>query len=194
MTVELLQTLSIASYIAAAFFFLVAVALFFLLDVPKLYGDISGRTAKKAIEKIRRQNETSGNKAYKPSPVNAERGKITDRISHSGRVQSTPDHTPIGVGTEELSTSGNETTLLEQCAGETTLLATDAPAAGETTLLTADAPAAGETTLLTADAPVAGETSSLVIDGADSSPKAEYPSVFTIDVEMSFTGSSEIIE
>lgn len=43
MTVELLQTLSMAAYIAAGVLLLTAVALFFLLDVPKLYGDVSGR-------------------------------------------------------------------------------------------------------------------------------------------------------
>ena len=87
MTVELIQTLSMVAYIFAGVLFLLAVALFFLLDVPKLYNDISGRTARKAIEQIRQQNESTGNKAYKPSSVNAERGKLTDRISKSGRLQ-----------------------------------------------------------------------------------------------------------
>ena len=88
MTVELLQTLSLASYISAGILLLVGIALFFLLDVPRLYGDISGRTARKAIEAIRQQNESTGNKAYKPSTVNAERGKLTDKITPSGRLQS----------------------------------------------------------------------------------------------------------
>lgn len=173
MTVELLQTLSLAAYIAAGFFLLVAVALFFLLDVPKLYGDVSGRTAKKAIEAIRQQNESTGNKAYKPSAVNAERGKLTDKITPSGRLQSQTEGLPVSVGTEKFDTSTlapqpNETTVLEQPAGETTVL---------TGTLSTDS---GETTLLVNNEP-------------QKTPVSEN-SKFEVDVEMSFTGSAEIIE
>ena len=173
MTVELLQTLSIAAYIAAGVLLLIAVALFFLLDIPKLYGDVSGRTAKKAIEAIRQQNESTGNKAYKPSAVNAERGRLTDKISSSGRLQSQTDGLPVGVGTEKFDTSTlapqpNETTVLEQPAGETTVL----------------------TGSLTQDS---GENTLLINESAEQIAKQELHE-FTVDVEMSFTGSSEIIE
>lgn len=163
MTVELLQTLSIAAYIAAGVLLLIGIALFFLLDVPKLYGDISGRTARKAIEAIRQQNETTGNKAYKPSPVNAERGRLTDKITPSGRLESQTTGVPVGVGTEKFATA-----IL-------------APQSNETTILNGDSSPTGETTLLTQDD--LGQAVS-VEDAAE----------FTVDVEMSFTGSSEIIE
>lgn len=173
MTVELLQTLSLVAYIAAGVLFLVAVALFFLLDVPKLYGDVSGRTAKKAIEAIRQQNESTGNKAYKPSTVNAERGKLTDKITQSGRLQSQTAGLPVSVGTEKFATStlapqSNETTVLEGTTNETTVLTGTLPSEG------------GETTLLVNEEFHAEPVST---DGK-----------FTVDVEMSFTGSSEIIE
>lgn len=173
MTVELLQTLSLVAYIAAGVLFLVAVALFFLLDVPKLYGDVSGRTAKKAIEAIRQQNESTGNKAYKPSAVNAERGKLTDKITQSGRLQSQTAGLPVSVGTEKFATStlapqSNETTVLEGASNETTVLTGTLPAES------------GETTLLVNEEFHAEPVSK---DGK-----------FTVDVEMSFTGSSEIIE
>lgn len=174
MTVELLQTLSLVAYIAAGVLFLVAVALFFLLDVPKLYGDVSGRTAKKAIEAIRQQNESTGNKAYKPSAVNAERGKLTDKITQSGRLQSQTAGLPVSVGTEKFATSTlapqpNETTVLTDPANETTILTGTLPVTES-----------GETTLLVNEEPHAVSAST---DGK-----------FTVDVEMSFTGSSEIIE
>lgn len=172
MTVELLQTASLVAFIAAGVLFLVAVALFFLLDVPKLYGDISGRTARKAIEAIRQQNESSGNKAYKPSAVNEERGRLTDRITKSGSLQSQTAGS-IGVGTEKFSTStlfpqSNETTVLETAANETTVLTGIAPAEG------------GETTLLVNEE---SHTVQTTTDGT-----------FAVDIEMFFTGSSEIIE
>lgn len=182
MTVELLQTLSLAAYIAAGVLFLLAVALFFLLDVPKLYGDVSGRTAKKAIEAIRQQNESTGNKAYKPSAVNAERGKLTDKITPSGKLESRTDGLAVSVGTEKFATAAlasqtNETTLLETGANETTLLT----AGNETTILTGALPTdSGETTML-----VHENLQPEVVVTDDS---------FEVDVEMSFTGSSEIIE
>lgn len=183
MSVELLQTLSLALYIVAGVLFLVGIALFFLLDVPKLYGDVSGRTAKKAIEASRQQNESTGNKAYKPSAVNAERGKLTDKITPSGRLQSQTAGLPVSVGTEKLNTSAltsqsNETTVLAEAANETTVL--EQPA--------------GETTVLTEPLSPAGETTVLVNNEAPSSDTVADSTKFTVDVEMSFTGSSEIIE
>lgn len=169
MTVELLQTLSIAAYIAAGVFLLTAIALFFLLDVPKLYGDVSGRTAKKAIEAIRQQNESTGNKAYKPSAVNAERGKLTDKISPSGRLESQVSGNSIGVGTEKLSrasvdSQSNETTVLDQPVGETTVL--QRQIIGETTVLSPES----------------------------NNFEQSNGGYFSLDVEMFFYGTSEIIE
>lgn len=183
MSVELLQTLSLALYIVAGVLFLVGIALFFLLDVPKLYGDVSGRTAKKAIEAIRQQNESTGNKAYKPSAANAERGKLTDKITQSGRLQSWTTGLPVSVGTEKLDTS----TLMPQ-PSETTVLA---EAANETTVLEQ---LVGETTVLTGTISPAGETTILVSNEESSSETVADPAKFTVDVEMFFTGSSEIIE
>ncbi len=173
MTVEMLQTLSLAAYIIAGVLFLVAIALFFLLDILKVYGDISGRTAKKAIEAIRQQNESTGNKAYKPSAVNAKRGKLTDKITPSGRLKERTAGLPINVGTEKISTSRltpktNETIVLNELTNETTVLKDDSIA--ET----------GDTTLL--------------VDGEPQVIRDSANGKFRVDVELSFTGSSEIIE
>ena len=208
MTVEQIQLLSIVLFVLAGVLFLLAIALFFLLDIPKLYGDISGRTAKKAIEAIRRQNESSGNRASRPSVVNAARGKLTAKITPSGRLAATTDSLPIHVGTEKFNTdiltpNANETTVL---ASETTVLESEATAAqGETTVLS------NETTLLTGVGSECQETTILVGgDGTGFVPTAEEPftavaeasedeatekaSDITVDVEMGFKGSTELIE
>lgn len=164
MAVEYLQLLSIIAYIIAAALLLTAVALFFLFDVPKLYGDISGRTAKKAIEAIRKQNEATGNKAYKPSHVNQARGKLTDKITKSGRLESPPEGPSIGVATEKLETA----TLMYQ-TNETQVLEENFFQSGETTVL---------------------EQPDLKTVTPISSPLSE----FSIEVEMGFMGSTEIIE
>lgn len=173
MTVELLQNLSLAAYIVAGVLLLISIALFFLLDVLKLYGDVSGRTAKKAIEAIRQQNEETGNKAYKPSAVNEARGKLTDKITPSGRLESQTSGLPVSVGTEKFATSAlqpqsNETTVLNSSENETTVLSgTLSTEFGETTLL-------------------ANEESNVIPSTVNGD--------FSVDVEMAFTGSSEIIE
>ncbi len=168
MSVELMNTLSLAAYIAAGVMLLVAVALFFLLNIPKVIGDISGVTAKKAIEAIRQQNESTGDKVYKPSAVNAGRSKLTDKISPSGRlVHRHSGETHISAETEKFAT-----TELMQAAQATVALDGNA-----TTIL--NQTEAGATTLL---------------DDSDRGSQASASTEVTIDVEMGFSGSSELIE
>lgn len=165
MSIELLQTLSLVSYIVAAVLFLAAIALFFLLDIKKVFGDVTGATARKAIADIRQQNEASGDKAYKPSPVNAARGKLTDKISESGRLVPQFESMGGSPGTEKFDTA-----ILN-------------PGANETTVLTQDSQPGGETTVLSSEEQVM----------PDISPAPEA-SEFTVDVEMGFSGTSETIE
>lgn len=140
--------------------FLTAVFLFFKLRIINVIGDLSGSNAKKAIENIRQQNESSGNKTFNPSPVNKSRGKITDRISLSGKVQSKPHSSSgISVGTEKIKIEKNteETTVLNQAlsADETTVLGDDS-LGNETTVL-GDAFFGNETTVLDGNSAATGE-------------------------------------
>ena len=154
MTVETLQMLSTVAYVLAGVFLLAAIAIFFLLD-------------------IRSQNEASGNKAYKPSPVNAARGKLTAKISPSGRLE--PQMAGMGgsPGTEKLSTmeltaAAEATTVLTETAAETTVLQQPEEVGATTVLSEAEREPAA--------------------------PKPEEKRTFHTDVEMGFSASSEIIE
>ena len=149
------EVITLACFITAGVFFVISVVLFFVLDMVKVIGDLTGHTAKREIENIRSQNQITGNKAYKPSKVNAERGKLTDKISPSGKIES--KHSAIfggSVGTEKISPaqqySGYEaTTLLEgQQDGDsltTVLDPTNENLQNETTVLNG---AVNETTVL----------------------------------------------
>lgn len=201
MTIELLQTLSKTAFVLAGIFFAVAILLFFVLHVPQLIGELSGITARKGVEAIRKQNETSGNKAYKPSKVNAERGKLTDKITASGQLKPRKGGNGIGAQTEKIATytlasKAAETTLLDERAQETTLLETcdgvlrTSEETGETTVLS-EAPYIGETTVLSGEA----ETTILSTEQVkDSSDDASDDNVITMDVEMGFAESPELIE
>ena len=64
---------SVIFFIAAGVFAVLAIALWFLFKIPIVIGDLSGRTAKKSIERMRLNNEKTGNKSYKTSKSNLER-------------------------------------------------------------------------------------------------------------------------
>lgn len=126
MTYETYRYIFIVAAVLCGTMFVVSILLFIFLHVPRLVGDLSGTTARKAIEGIREQNEKSGDKAYKASAVNRQRSRLTDKISSSGRVQHHTARTlDTGVVTEKISTqkltAGDETTILEN-NNETTVL------------------------------------------------------------------------
>lgn len=129
MTYDIYRYIFYGGAVLAIIMFVVSAILFVYLRIPNVIGDLSGANARKAIERIRSQNETSGEKVYKPSVVNRERGKITDRISPSGNIIQNPSG-PFGGGmeTEKIATQQ----LVEAGSEETTVLS-----AGETTLLDA---------------------------------------------------------
>jgi len=110
---------------------IVSIILFFTLRIPKVIGDLTGATARKAIQNIREQNEKTGDKAYKVSPINLERGKLTDKISPSGNlVPQSDSHMGAGVATEKIGTDRLAPAHVE----ETDVLSIN-PLSSETTVL-----------------------------------------------------------
>ncbi len=177
MSVELLQTLSVVAYVIAGVLLLVAIALFFLLNIPKLYGDLTGKNARKAIESIRQQNE----------------GAITAKTAKGSKKSSALSASPTtgSFKTEKFSTTklmeSQETTILAQ-PNETTVLSQPA---SETTLLSAAASA--ETTILPQQQPF-GETAQLSNAAPVAAPVNNTAGAFNVVEELGFTSSSEIIQ
>lgn len=139
MTYEIYRYIFLGGAILAGIMLVVSVLLFILLKIPTVIGDLTGANARKAIENIRSQNESTGNKTYRTSVVNRERGKLTDKITPSGRLIKNVSENLHGamatekIGTQQLQSENvtNETTVLTDVA-ETTVLS----GANETTLLT----------------------------------------------------------
>ena len=204
MTVESMQTMSLVFYLMAGVMFISAIALFFLLKVPSLFGDITGSTARKAIETIRMQNEYSGDKAHKPSPINISRGKITEKISKSGRLQQSVTGYGGSPGTEKFATTqlsayasvpenafgAAETTLLDPSMNATSL---PDPSMNATTLLDQsmietpvilpEGAPYGETTVLS-ECEFRSETDPVGFDKTEE---------FSLDFEIRFTASSDMV-
>lgn len=178
---EVFRYIFYGGMVASGIFLVLSVVLFFTLNIPRVISDLSGRTARKAIENIRMQNEQSGDKSYQSSAVNQERGKLTDKISKSGRIVPR-DETPFGTGriTEKISTQKLDTELLSDQAATTVL---DGQA--ETTLPGGDC---GETAVLDGGY---GETSVL---GADPGTAIQWSEqVFVIEHEITFIHTNEVI-
>jgi len=141
MTVEIYNYIFIGGAVLAAIMLVITVFLFVYLNIPTVIGDLTGSNARRAIEQIRNQNESSGEKTYRSSRVNRERGKITDKISASGRLirnQTSSLHGAMAtekIHTHRLTQAENQTTLLEENQGsqQTTLL--DQQGGQQTTLL-----------------------------------------------------------
>ena len=83
---EILSTISLISYIISGVAFLLAVFFWIKFKIPAVIGDLSGRTARKSIEKMRQVNEKSGRKEYRSSTTNIKRGRLTDTMAHSGKL------------------------------------------------------------------------------------------------------------
>lgn len=75
-----LTDLSTVFFIVAAVGLVLAVFLWVFFNIPKVIGDLSGKTAKRSVAKIRAANEQSGYKSYRPSEANVLRGKLTEPV------------------------------------------------------------------------------------------------------------------
>ena len=133
---ETLQNLSIISFAIAAVCFVLAIFFWFFFKIPIVISDLSGRTARKSIAKMRVVNEKTGVKVYKESKINAERGKVTAKIPNSGKINGKKDTPGNGKPDTGLLTENNanvidpeETGMLGDATGgldfETTSLLID---------------------------------------------------------------------
>ena len=83
-----LSIISLVSFIFAGICFALAVFFWFSFRIPKVIGDLSGRTARKSIAKMRASNEESGKKSFRPSANNINRGKLTVSMPDSDELES----------------------------------------------------------------------------------------------------------
>lgn len=83
---EILSTISIISFVLSGVCLILAILFFVKFKIPAVIGDLSGRTAKKSIARMRESNEKSGAKAFRSSRENENRGKITGIIKESAKL------------------------------------------------------------------------------------------------------------
>ena len=190
MTYESYRLIFLIGAILAGAMLVLAVVLFFVLKIPRVIGDLSGANARKAIENIRNQNTQTGEKVHKSSAVNKERGRVTDKISPSGRIKPPAGAPGAGamttqkLGAEQLQTGAAETTILD--GNETTILQ---PQSNETTILQ---PQGNETTLLYQD-PYAAPAAPYAPPAAPPAAPAAPAPGFSIVYEITYIHTNEVI-
>ena len=212
MTIEFLQYISIGSYIAAAVLLAAAVVLFFVLNIPAVIGDLTGRTARKAIEDIRNRNETQTEKkdVHNKKDNKRQNSAYSFKTQKISTMQLASENQAAGNGETVVLDEGGATTVLNEAgattvlneAGATTVLnevgaTTVLNEAGATTVLNE----AGATTVLDAAAVNtfrAGETAQLsrndnkVAQG--NVDKVVVSGKIVVIAEFMFMQSTEIIE
>lgn len=172
MSVEWLQLLSTAAYVASAVMFLTAVLLFFVFKIPKIFGDISGITARKTIESIKLESKgTDGGNLKKTGKINLGR-KMHEAMTPSGNLRSqsafkNPDAAQDDRATTDLVIPEVETTILKASVHTSDIL-TDAEESPHTDILSDNREA--------------------------DSHLRESKAGFNVIEEFSYTSSSEIIE
>lgn len=77
-----------------------AVFMFIKMNIPSIIGDLTGKTVAREIKAMRDENASSGDKRFKPSKVNMERGKLTEKVTidtgqtGKGKTVSTTKNAP----------------------------------------------------------------------------------------------------
>ena len=92
---DTLNMASIILFVMAGIFGVTAIVLFFTFRIPGVIGDLSGKNARKSIDKMRLNNERTGKKGYAPGAINLERGKRTEPIEISEQMVSLNDETGL---------------------------------------------------------------------------------------------------
>ncbi len=92
---ETLSVISLISFLAAGVFAILAVVLWFVFHIPTVAGELSGRTAKKSIERTRRNNEEASKNSRGAGPVR-DRGKNFPADGRQAGKSSSADERQAG--------------------------------------------------------------------------------------------------
>ena len=75
--------IAIVGFSLAGIAFIAAIILFIKMNIPAIIGDLTGKTVAREIKAMRESNASSGDKRFRPSAVNLERGTLTEKVSNT---------------------------------------------------------------------------------------------------------------
>ena len=101
---DTLSLISLISFIVAGACLGLAVIFWFAFGIPKVIGDLTGRTARKSIAGMRARNEAAGSRIFRRSDVNAGQGGFVATVSGPAQTQLQETEPLTGAITEEIET------------------------------------------------------------------------------------------
>ena len=75
--------IAIVGFSLAGIALVAAVIMFIKMNIPAIIGDLTGKTVAREIKAMRESNASSGDKRFRPSAVNLERGTLTEKVSNT---------------------------------------------------------------------------------------------------------------
>lgn len=84
MSVEVLQIITLVFFVLSGALFVISICLFFAYNIPGVIGNLTGVTAKKAIEDIKAKSENADKNRASYSKLI--KSKSTEKISGSGNI------------------------------------------------------------------------------------------------------------
>lgn len=81
--------IGIVAFALSGVLLIAAALIFFLLKIPDVIGDLSGKTVAREMERMRQSNASRGDRSFRTGRINRERGMLTDRVSDK-QAKETP--------------------------------------------------------------------------------------------------------
>lgn len=75
--------IAIIGFSLAGIALIIAIFMFVKMNIPSVIGDLSGKTVAREIKAMREFNNANGDRRFRPSKVNLERGALTEKVETS---------------------------------------------------------------------------------------------------------------
>ncbi len=89
---DMLSTLSIISFVICGICLILSVFFWFFFKIPTVIGDLTGRTARKSIARMRAANEKGGPKEPRKKRIDPARRKTAASVSNPEQLTKETDH------------------------------------------------------------------------------------------------------
>lgn len=73
--------IAIIGFSLAGIALIAAIFMFIKMNIPSVIGDLSGKTVAREIKAMREFNDAHGDRRFRPSKVNLERGALTEKVN-----------------------------------------------------------------------------------------------------------------
>ena len=81
--------IAIVGFSLAGVAFVAAIFMFIKMNIPAIIGDLTGKTVAREIKAMRDANASNGDRRFRPSKVNMERGTLTEKVDQAPLDAST---------------------------------------------------------------------------------------------------------